>query len=44
VLVTPKTAGIATLSELISAAKERPESTEVCSSGVGTARIYVARP
>ena len=36
VLVTPKTAGIATLSELISAAKERPDQLRFASSGVGT--------
>jgi len=36
VLVTPKTAGIATLAELISAAKERPDQLRFASSGVGT--------
>src|SRR3977135_3502213 len=36
VLVAPKTAGIATLSELISAAKERPDQLRFASSGVGT--------
>lgn len=36
VLVAPKTAGIATLSELISAAKERPDRLRFASSGVGT--------
>ncbi len=36
VLVAPKTAGIATLSELISAAREKPDQLRFTSSGAGT--------